>query len=124
MKLPGLSVDSTPMWIIRGVTRSLQKTVLPEMRTVEATSYRARGRHSTGWKEARSGNETLFFFFFFFFLQLFSEKQNSGRDKASSSSQHQKKSKIEDQTENLARTTWSQLDSHTVLCLCSVRPRA
>ena len=43
-------------------------------------------------------------FSFYFFLQSFSEKQNSGRDKASWSSQHQKKSKIEDQTENVERT--------------------
>ena len=42
--------------------------------------------------------------FSYFFFKLFSEKQNSGRDKASWSSQHQKKSKFEDQTENRART--------------------
>ena len=98
------------------VTRSLQTTVLPEMRTRQPGTELGVVFLLAGKKH---GLGTNLFSFCFFFLKLFSEKQNSGRDKASWSSQHQKKSKIEDQTENLARTTWSQLNSHTVLCLCS-----
>ena len=74
------------------VNRSLQTMVLPEMRTRQP-GYRARGRLSVGRKDARSGNELSLFFFFTCPAYLFSEKQNSGREKASWFSQHQKKCK-------------------------------
>ena len=82
---------------------------------------------SVFWPERSTVWERTFFFFkFFFCFKLFIEKQNSGRDKASWSFQHQKNSRIEDQTENLAWTwslhghSWTRIQYYA----CAPRPRA
>ena len=100
------------------VTRSLQTTVLPEMRTRQpATELGVVFLLVAGKKHDQGTN-----LFSYFFFKLFSEKQNSGRDKASWSSQHEKNQSSKTRTENLATTrdmVIVELAYSAMLVLCS-----